>query len=172
MDTEKNFSFFVALVEQMPNLKFAICTGHDQLRGTDTKGLAMLNHFMSNNRLPNLTIHTGLTKAQYYEVLRKSTMQFNCADQDWVSFTLLEALACGCLPIYPLFRSFAEVFSSCPMLTYQHKKLMSAMEVIQGVIDGVDSQLLDTARAHYESILMFHDGTLDRISTILQGETI
>jgi hypothetical protein len=49
-----------------------------------------------------------LTKAEYYTILASTQIQLNTSQQDWISFTLLEALTCGCKPLYPNHRSFPD----------------------------------------------------------------
>ena len=53
-------------------------------------------------------IKENLTKEQYYQILCQSSIQFNSALQDWVSFTVIEATMFGCDIVYPDFRSFKE----------------------------------------------------------------
>ncbi len=65
-------------------------------------------------------------------------MQFNCSDQDWISFVLLEGSVAGCYPIYPHFRSFPEVFLHRPGYMYSHKDPDDAAWLILKTLDRDD----------------------------------
>lgn len=158
-DTEKNPGFFLSLVESRPDLKFAVCTGWPTVRGNDYAAISRLNSMV--NRVSNLTVHTGLLKPQYYAILSGCKVQFNCALQDWVSFTLLEALTFGCAPLYPNFRSFPEALEFQQDFLYVPHNLADANRKL-------NSLLASGARAS-DSILHFHDGTLNRIADIIKA---
>jgi hypothetical protein len=49
-----------------------------------------------------------VSKEGYYDILRDARVQFNCASQDYVSWTLLEATLAGTDIAYPDVRSFPE----------------------------------------------------------------
>ena len=61
--------------------------------------------------MKNVVLHHGLTKQEYYDILCESSVQINTSLQDWVSYTLLEAVCANCQLIYPNERSFPETFS-------------------------------------------------------------
>lgn len=112
-DTEKNPDFFLAVVEEVlkrrPSTEFVVCTSAPTLRSNDPKLLGLLQRIV--DRYPdNLKLLVGLSKERYYAELCKAKVQFNCASQDWWSFTLLESSVAGCFPVYPRFRSFPETF--------------------------------------------------------------
>jgi hypothetical protein len=109
LDLEKCPEIFFRLVEKMPNVQFAICTSQPEFRSNRPE---ILERLQEVSKLPNLRVITGLSKPGYYRVLSQSKIQFNCALQDWVSYTLLEATTFGCHPVYPNFRSFPETFIS------------------------------------------------------------
>lgn len=158
-DEEKHPVLFLDLVERNPQWSFAVCTGHSELRGTDTESIQRAKALHAQGRL---TIHTGCSKADYYSVLSSSKVQFNSARQDWVSFTLLEALTFGCIPCYPMTRSFTEVFAENPEYLYTPGSCPSAEARIERMLDGV----MDPAVSN--RILSFHNGTLGRIAEILK----
>lgn len=163
-DKEKNSMFFLDVVESMPDVKFAICTGHPQLQGTDFASVARAKAITS--RPSNLTIYENLTKAEYYSILKASKVQFNCSLQDWVSFTLLEALTHGCLPCYPRRRDFVSVFEDASDYLYSPCDSIDAMDLIKEL-------LASERKAHAPKllpILEFHDGTYDRIAKAIQND--
>ncbi len=66
------------------------------------------NLYSYAKRQSRLLILCNQSKDNYYKLLSKSKANFNCALQDWVSFTLLEACIANCDIVYPAFRSFIE----------------------------------------------------------------
>ncbi len=160
-DIEKNPNVFLDVVERCPDLTFAICTGWSEVRGTDRNAINRLKQGIDRGLYPNLTVFNGLTKAKYFSILTKCKVQFNCAYQDWVSFTLLEALTFGCVPLYPNFRSFPEA------LNYEHANLYRP-----GDADDAAARLISLARNPVfdsrESVLNWHDGTMGRIANLIR----
>lgn len=139
-DREKNPSIFLALVMSRPDLRFIVCTGDDELRGTDTESVRKaVEH--ANKRKTNLQIFTGLTKSRYYGILNSSRVQFNSASQDWVSFTLLEALTFGCKPLYPAHRSFPAVFSYDDRYLYRPFDAKAASDKLDALLATKESAL-------------------------------
>ena len=161
MDTEKNFKAFMDIVVALPSLKFVICSGHPTLQGTDP--VVQFLRDDPSRRPRNLEIRLGCTKAQYYKTLAESKIQFNCAKQDWVSYTLLEALTFGCIPVYPMTRSFTEELS--PEFMYRSESITDAIELVMQM-SGAARQVAtsDLYREMRERILLTHNEVLQRIS--------
>lgn len=59
----------------------------------------------------------GLTKQEYIDRLRQATIQFNSSKQDYVSWTLIEALHSECWPVYPCYNSFPECLPASALYT-------------------------------------------------------
>ena len=154
--------FFLDLVELMPELRFAICTGHPVLKGNDY-GAVNRAMELSAKHPDRLSIFTDLTKPEYYSVLKHSTVQFNCGYQDWVSFTLLEGLSHGCLPVYPNRRDFSHVFVENPGHLYIPGNREDAAALIT-TMTNLDKQEAVAVRNKVERILTYHDGSLERIA--------
>lgn len=110
-DLEKQPHVFVSLYHEMkhkfPDTRFVVTTSAPKLR-SNSQLLLELAWNTANNSNGQFVILEDQTKEQYYQTLCESKVQFNCAKQDWVSFTLLEASVAGCLPVYPNERSFPE----------------------------------------------------------------
>lgn len=163
-DEEKNPNFFLDVVEANPGLNFAICTGSSQLRGTDKKAIQRANKLDNDGRLK---IYSDLKKGEYYSLLSNSTVQFNCARQDWISFTLLEALTFGCEPLYPLTRSF-DILQPFTYNHYLPEVVEDASFKLQSLIrtakNGGESHQKDIQGA----ILGHMDQSLDRIAQLLK----
>jgi hypothetical protein len=160
-DTEKRPNFFLDVVELNSHLRFAVCTGHEMLKGNDYAAVARARHLADQGKL---TIHANLSKGEYYSVLKASKVQFNCSLQDWVSFTLLEALAYKCIPCYPALRDFPVVFQNTPQFTYSPYSVEDASALIQLLLKTGVSQ---DERRELNKIVAYHDGTLDRIASEL-----
>jgi hypothetical protein len=156
-DQEKDPGTFLELVDKCPELRFAICTGHAKLRGTDGTAVRRANQLAEQGRIK---LFENCSKEEYYHVLASTKVQFNSALQDWVSFTLLEALTFGCLPLYPNDRSFPSA------LDYQQEYLYKP-----GNVDHAKEKLmtlLDNPPRNYEAlratVLQYHSETLNRIA--------
>jgi glycosyltransferase involved in cell wall biosynthesis len=159
-DSEKNPHFYMDVVERViasrPEARFVICTGSAVLRSNDDSAVPRLMQLAALHP-DNVIIREGLTKEQYYEELSQSRIQFNTADQDFVSWTLLEAAQCGCYPIYPQFRSFPEALRGQPAFMYRPKSVVSASNAIISVLDS-DGSLWDAeAIASRDWIYRTHD---------------
>jgi glycosyltransferase involved in cell wall biosynthesis len=165
-DTEKNPAFFVQLVESRKDLSFAICTGHKELRGTDVRAVELIKRVAQVRE--NVKIFTDLTKGQYYAILARSKVICNTAWQDWTSFTLLEALTYGCLPLYPNFRSFPETF-------YYDETFLYALANLAALNKKLDSLLTVHPVRSFNNqtckeILAHHDLALARIADYIRND--
>lgn len=125
-DNEKCPHFFMNVVDEFmrsgkSDIEFVVATGASELR-SNAPGAVSRARATKIMYPKNFFIKGGLTKEQYYQELRNSKIQFNCADQDWVSFTLLEAVVAGCLPVYPNFRSFTETLDLAHESRYLYQK--------------------------------------------------
>lgn len=157
-DLEKQPSLFLDLVMSRPDLKFAVCTGHDQLRGSDQRSVQRALRMAQTEN--NFTIFAGLSKPEYYSILTRCHVQFNCALQDWVSFTLLEALTHHCWPLYPNHRSFPEALNYDERFLYMPNNLEDANRKL--------NDLLEMRRGNeLQYVLDHHDQALDNIVKIL-----
>jgi glycosyltransferase involved in cell wall biosynthesis len=138
-DVEKNPDFFLKVATKMleseeigarlGSLSFVVCTSAPKIRSNKPDLLIGLE-MMLGKYPDNFFLKENLSKEEYYKILTESKVQFNCADQDWVSFTLLEASVAGCYPVYPYFRSFPETFNHRLQFLYKHKDLNAAVDLI------------------------------------------
>lgn len=144
-DHEKNPSMFLQMVSSRPDLQFAICTGDDVLRGTDTASVVKAQELFGRPKT-NLRIFTGLSKSRYYAILAASKVQFNCSAQDWVSFTLLESLTFGCKPLYPAHRSFPSVFLFDRRHLYRPYDVQDALNCLEGLLSSPPHQSEELGR--------------------------
>lgn len=136
LDDEKNPMFFLKLVESAkkgklkevdPATEFVLCTSHRTIRSNNPKVVVAARDLQAAGML---RIAENLSVEDYYRELAHAKVQFNCAYQDWVSFTLLEAVTFGCVPVYPYFRSFPETLGRHYEFFYRPENAVSAAETI------------------------------------------
>jgi glycosyltransferase involved in cell wall biosynthesis len=119
-DAEKNPNFFLDLVEAMNDIDFTLCKPRKHLSNIkDIEDRA--------SKLKNLNIVDTSNKQDYYKLLQESMVQFNCANQDWVSWTLLEATLFNCVPIYPYHKDFPLELDYNSKYLYKHLDLEDAI---------------------------------------------
>jgi hypothetical protein len=139
-DEEKQPWFFMDIIEKSRltemGYEFAIFTGSKKLRSTNQ---AYVDRAYALQDKGLLTIHAGLLKSEYYELLADSIVQFNCARQDWQSNTLNEACALGVLPLMPAFRSFPEALFNESQNLYSPWCLGDAIEKLIYLISTLDN---------------------------------
>ena len=160
-DKEKQPHFFLEVLRQNPNMRFAVCTGRTELTGTDARSVKMA---LDLEKAGRLTIFRGCSKAQYLAVLSRSKVQFNCALQDWVSFTLLEGLTMGCQPLYPAFRSFPDALYHSESNLYAPFNLASANAKLKALVNR------ETMFNYRDAVLQYHDAALTRIANIIEQD--
>jgi glycosyltransferase involved in cell wall biosynthesis len=140
-DHEKNPHFFMdvamKIIARTADVKFVVCTSAKELRSNRptnvNRAREMAGYF------PNrFVIKENLTKEEYYAELCSAKVQFNCANQDFVAITLLEASVAGCFPLYPYFRSFPETFMYNPAFMYRHLDLDDAVGKILSIVSRDD----------------------------------
>jgi glycosyltransferase involved in cell wall biosynthesis len=138
-DTEKNPQFFLALVDSViqerQDIHFMIVSGFKDLRSNDP-GLVLSAWEMRQKYPRNLIIKTNLPKQEYYFELATSKVQFNCASQDFVSYTLLEATAFGAAPLYPNYLTFPDALHHKPAHLYEVDNIVDAKAKLYALIDG------------------------------------
>ncbi len=129
-DPEKDPAFFLDVVDECPEIEFRVVKPRDHL--TDDR---LLEHRVYGT--VNLeVIDTSQSKADYYNALMKAKVQFNCAHQDWVSWTLLEALTFKCNPVYPIHRDFPAELEYRPEFLYPKGDVQAAAAVVREQIDA------------------------------------
>lgn len=136
-DTEKCPAIFLAIARYVysvaPDIKFVITTSAKELRSNDPNLLDLLCEAQMD--LPNLELRQNQTKEQYYYNLLESKIQINTADQDWVSWTMLEGATCGCQPLYPYFLSFPEALEFNNRYMYAKDDVLHASKKIMEMIN-------------------------------------
>lgn len=143
-DSEKNPHFFLNLVEKMPNTKFKLVNPRS---GRPISNDESVIDRLAKRQPKNLEIVPTTNKADYYRLLSRAKVQFNCALQDWVSWTLLEAITFRCNPVYPDWRDFP--FEIPSDYIYANRELNSAEDLINTMMSTPFKTVLDeTVREH------------------------
>ena len=136
LDWEKNPMFMMNVAKQFlekhKDWKWIFTTSAKQLRSNDKFIIDTIQELDKTEK--RFVVKTNLSKSEYYEILNKSSIQFNSALQDYVSFTLLEATTYGCDVVYPNFKSFPECVPSDRL--YDAFDVNSALKVLESVIDN------------------------------------
>lgn len=136
-DAEKDPLFFLTVAREYHAVygkerpcEFVVTTSAPKLRSNNPVLLVALRAALSCG---NVSLLEGLTKEEYYKQLKTAKIQFNCANQDFISFTLIEALVAETIPLYPDFRSFPYVLdSSC---LYRKGDVQQAVRMIRSAIE-------------------------------------
>ena len=141
LDWEKNPLFFLQVAAKVkeidPSVHFVFTTSASEIRSNDP-GIQAIFESAGGNFVE---FRVNQTKDQYYYTLLESQVQFNCAYQDFVSWTLLEALTCHCNPVYPFFRSFPEVLPATRM--YTPENVLDAARLVLDSLTVFDMSLID-----------------------------
>lgn len=164
-DAEKQPHFYMDLIQkakqkpEFADVEFCVCTGSQTLRSNDPTAVARAL------AMPELAVYTGLAKEDYYGILADSRVQFNCALQDFVSYTLLEASALGTPSLLPAHLSFPEaVFNNAEQM-YIPWSIDDAIAKLERLLALESAPWIGRPAAH-------HDRSLDRIVTILTGGSL
>lgn len=163
LNEEKQPHLFYKLAEKLPEIEFVISCPRN-IEHVDPK-------YTQSPTLPNMTVRYGITKDDYYTLLNESKFQFNCALQDWVSYTLLEAVTLGCYPIYPNFRSFPETFQRRPEMLYPAFDMDAAANLIRTTMEkGVYPWSWSSISERFTDLVDTHTRTTERIAKIIDDK--
>lgn len=164
-DKEKDPEFFMEVMEfailKRVDVKFVITTSAPELRSNEPRLIRKVKNLAS--LFPyNIEIRENLTKEEYYWALLESKVQMNTADQDFVSWTLLEATTCGCRPLYPNFLSFPEALQFNNEFMYQKGSVSDAVRMLD--------RSLKQPKESYAHIYKPFDQSWLRMLEIMTGE--
>lgn len=158
LDREKQPHFFFDLAEATSGVEFVVLSGRPEPRSNDVTVVPRLRALESKGRLKVLA---GLSKDRYYAELALARVQFNCALQDFVSITALEASAFHTASLVPAFRSFVYEFADHEEQTYKPWSLKDAGDRLLDLLKGNGDGVGWLAEKHHKS--------LDRVVDVLTG---
>jgi glycosyltransferase involved in cell wall biosynthesis len=164
-DREKQPHFFMDVVEaaskKLPDHEFAISTSAATLRSNEPGAVARARSLAQAGLL---SIYEGQSKTQYYDLVADSRVHFNCALQDFVSFTMLEASAFGTPSLLPAYLSFPEA------VFHERRQLYvpwSLRDAVHQLVRMTDAPPLDVVTRPAD----VHHRSLDRVADVLLGLT-
>lgn len=133
-DDEKDPMFFLDLVEACPDVEFRLVNPRKDRPITSNKNVMnRLDNVLKN--CSNFSIITTYDKISYYNALAKAKVVFNCANQDWVSWTLLEAVTFKCLPLYPVWKDFPLELNYDNRFLYQKRNLNDCISKLMKLLE-------------------------------------
>lgn len=130
-DDEKDPMFFLDLVELCNDINFKLVKPRKFLT-TNEDVLRRVEKIL--NKQNNFSVIDTSDKKTYYELLSKAKVQFNCAHQDWVSWTLLEAITFQCNPLYPIWKDFPVELNNNLEYLYEKRNLMDCANKLYKLI--------------------------------------
>lgn len=134
-DDEKDPMFFLDLVEACRDVKFKLVNPRLNRPITSNKDvLERLNKIISDPK-SNLEIVNTFDKVSYYETLKHAKVVFNCANQDWVSWTLLEAITFECNPLYPIWKDFEYELRGNRDYLYEKRNIADCKDKLYKLLD-------------------------------------
>lgn len=170
-DSEKDPLFFLHVAkrfrERFPNsdVQFVMCSSSDFIRSNSNE---IKEAIIDAHRSKLVTVKTGLLKDRYYDELLGAKVQFNCALQDWVSYTLLEAVTFGCFPVYPMRRSFPAALRHEPLFMYRPSDVEDAVDRIAWAMASHNFSEV-AIKLRQELILPEHDAAIAGILNQVTG---
>jgi len=152
-DKEKNPRFFMNLVRECPDIQFKLVKPRKTLSNDPE---VEQEAYRLEKEVENFEIVDTSKKQDYYDLLAKAEIQFNCAYQDWVSWTLLEAITFGCKVLYPKWKDFPYELDYDERYLYQAENLSECKEKLYQLLDNeFDKNLLEIVKAHDKSWLNY-----------------
>ena len=150
-DKEKDPHFFLDLVEACPDIQFKIVNPRKSVPISNDKTVVQrLTELLK--KISNLEVVDTFDKIRYYETLQQAKVQINCAHQDWVSWTLLEAVTFKCLPLYPVWKDFPLELSYDSRFLYSKGNLTECIEKLRKLLKlNYDNVLNKIVKKHDNS---------------------
>lgn len=163
-DKEKQPEFFLDLVaSHYSKFDFVVCTGASELRGEERA----VRYALRLEKQGKLIIKRNCTKKEYYTTLANAKVQFNCARQDFVSYTMLEASALGTPTVAPCFRSFPEALYGNPNSLYTCFNKQDAIEKIANYC-SMDEKSFEAQMHVIQMPSIHHSLMLDRLAQLIK----
>lgn len=137
-DTEKNPGTFCNLAQRVlaerNDVSFLVLSGLPRITSNNQNLLTQLQA-MVDLYPSQFKVITNLSKKKYYETLQLSSVQFNCASQDFVSYTLLEAAVYGMHPLYPNYLTFPAALNFSNKNLYRNFDVQDAKEKLYALLE-------------------------------------
>ncbi len=155
-DDEKDPMFFLDVVENCPDIKFKLVNPRQDRPITSNNEVLTRLDTIVNAPNSNLEIVDTYDKVKYYELLSKAKVVFNCANQDWVSWTLLEAITFKCNPLYPIWKDFVYELNGNEHYLYEKRNLNECIYKLNLLLDmPFDTNLYSIVGKHDNSWFVY-----------------
>jgi hypothetical protein len=167
-DAEKDPSFFCDVVDMaksrpaLRDVPFIVCTSRREL--TSNRRLADLAAGMTSRYGDEFHVFTGLSKSEYFDLLTRSRVQFNCAKQDFVSYCLLDAALVGTAPLYPDYLTFPGALHYQKHLLYEADNVSDAVQKLEVLFDNSDG---DSSSRDYDWVWKPYADSVHRMLHIM-----
>jgi glycosyltransferase involved in cell wall biosynthesis len=167
LDQEKDPQFMMQVaskfLERHPEWEWWVTTSGAEFRSyNNPEAVRELKALARSN--PRFKLFKGLSKQAYHDMLSRARIQFNSAKQDYVSWTLIEAVHHECWPVYPAFRSFPECLPVSSL--YSAGSVQSALSRLMHAVNQPPST---QGLAVYERILSASHFGLHAIASIVSS---
>lgn len=153
-DSEKNPHFFLDLVELCPDIAFKLAKPRKHLTNDPTVQERVDELLLTRN---NLEVVDTSDKLDYYSLLSRAKVLFNCAKQDWVSFVLLDGITFDCNPLFPCHKDFPWELRGFPDHIYANEDRQDACERLRKLMtkpfDPLLKQVVDRHDASWKEAL-------------------
>jgi len=164
-DTEKCPEVFLRIVRAVkradPSVNFLVTTSAPRMTSNSPRLASVLRAAVADGLIE---LREGITKEEYYQCLAESTVHLNTADQDFISYALLESTTFGCAPVFPYFRSFPEVLRYDSRYLYPKGYADEAAKLILSHLDTAHPVSVDWIPRRF-------DRSVSRMVNIMLGET-
>lgn len=155
-DDEKDPNFFLDVVEACPDIHFKLVNPRKDRPITSNKQVLKRLEKILARPGSNLTLIDTSEKVKYYEALAGSEVQFNCAHQDWVSWTLLEAVTFGCKPLYPVWKDFPLELHNSKNFLYRKRDLLDCVQKLRALLEkkniGIPNYIVKKHDAYWNKV--------------------
>ena len=152
-DDEKDPMFFLDVVEACPDIHFKLVNPRKDRPITSNNVVLQRLNFMLERSNNNLEVINTFDKLTYYTELSKASVVFNCANQDWVSWTLLEGITFECNPLYPIWKDFEYELKGDPEYLYEKRNLEECVDKLRKLIN----RPFNTSYTDLEGIVAKHN---------------
>lgn len=160
-DDEKDPMFFLDLVEECSEIEFRLVNPRKNRAITSNVEVRSRLEKLLARKDSNLRLVDTSNKVDYYNALAKAKVQFNCAHQDWVSWTLLEAITFECNPLYPIWKDFPYELNNDDRYLYQKRNLKEAAAKLRALMTTSFDDSLN-------KVVIRHDNSWKRYLEIMQ----
>lgn len=144
---------FEAVYQERQDIDFVVCTGSKELRSNKPALVARAKALekLTFDNESSFNIVESASKKIYYHLLSESTIQFNSAKQDFVSYTLLEAATFVTAPLYPNYLSFPDALHHDERYLYEPGNIDDAKKKLYALLDGKRSYNFEWVYKKYEN---------------------